>query len=114
MSSLTPKPRPCRCPRPLLDGETCLRCGREPVVSTEPASSAPRRARKTPWTRTRVVRAIRAFVFFRGRSPVLADWKRRLGDDWPPLQTVEDLFGSIDAAVSAAGVERPRSRAVGE
>ena len=104
--------RPCRCPRPLLDGETCLRCGREPVVSPGPALTQPCR-RTINWTRTRVVRAIRAFEFFRGRAPVVADWKRRMGDDWPPFERVEGLFGSLEAAVRAAGVERPSSRAVG-
>jgi hypothetical protein len=37
-----------------------------------------------------------------------------MGDDWPPLATVEALFGSVEAAVRAAGVERPDTRAVGD
>jgi hypothetical protein len=114
MSSLPPKARPCRCPHPLLDAETCLRCGREPVVTSEPALTQPARAPKITWTRPRVVRAIRAFAFFRERAPVVGDWRRRMGGDWPPLESVEALFGSVDAAVRAAGVGRPSSRAVGE
>jgi hypothetical protein len=113
MSAQPPIARPCRCPRPLLDGETCLRCGREPVVLPDPASRRPNPAPKVTWTRTRVVRAIRAFAFFRGRAPVVTDWRPRMGDDWPPLETVEGLFGSVEGAVRAAGVERPESRAVG-
>jgi hypothetical protein len=114
MSSQPRLARLCRCPRPLLDGDTCLRCGRPPQLSPEPAPASERRARKIAWTRTRVVRAIRAFEFFRGRAPVRADWKRRMGDDWPPLASVEALFGSVEAAVRAAGVERPGTRAVGD
>jgi hypothetical protein len=102
----------CRCPRPLLDSETCLRCGREPVLTREPDLIQPHR-RTIKWTRTRVVRAIRAFEFFRGRAPVPADWKRRMGNDWPPLETVEGLFGSLEAAIRAAGVGRAGTRAVG-
>jgi hypothetical protein len=37
-----------------------------------------------------------------------------MGDDWPPLQTVEGLFGSLDAAMRAAGIEPGESHAVGE
>jgi hypothetical protein len=37
-----------------------------------------------------------------------------MGNDWPPLDTVEGLFGSVDAAVRAAGLERPGVRAAGE
>jgi hypothetical protein len=96
----------------LLDGETCLRCGREPVAVPAPGLPRRRRAQIT-WTQTRVIRAIRAFAFFRGRAPVLADWKRRMGDDWPPLETVEGLFGSLGEAVRAAGVEHPGSRSMG-
>jgi hypothetical protein len=36
---------------------------------------------------------------------VVADWSRRI-DDWPPLEAVEALFGTVDAAVRAAGLER--------
>jgi hypothetical protein len=106
--------RLCRCPRPLLDDDTCLRCGRAPQLSQQPGLASPRRAPKITWTRTRVVRAIRAFAFFRGRAPVLTDWKSRMGDDWPPLATVKGLFGSVEVAVRAAGVERPDTRAVGD
>jgi hypothetical protein len=34
-----------------------------------------------------------------------ADWSRRV-DDWPPLEAVEALFGTVEAAVQAAGLER--------
>src|SRR3954454_7651404 len=56
--------RLCRCERPLRTEETCLRCGRTvpaPVVA-EPESPECPRERRT-WTRTGVVRAIRAFAF---------------------------------------------------
>ncbi|MET0836107.1 MAG: hypothetical protein ABWY97_04950 [Thermoleophilaceae bacterium] len=79
--------------------------------------SEPRRPRrrKHDWTRAGVVRAIRAFTFFRGRPPVPADWNGRLLEGWPPREIVVALFGSVPAAVQAAGVERrfPPSDAVG-
>jgi hypothetical protein len=70
--------------------------------------SEPRRPRrkKQAWTRAGVVRAIRAFTFFRGRPPVPADWNGRRQEGWPPRETVEALFGSVPAALQAAGVER--------
>jgi hypothetical protein len=52
-----------------------------------------------------VIRALKAFAFFRGRPPVLADWSGRMGDDWPGLETVRGLFGSVEAAVRVAGIE---------
>jgi hypothetical protein len=62
-----------------------------------------------------VVRAIRAFTFFRGRPPVPADWNGRLLQGWPPREIVEALFGSVPAAVQAARVElqSPPSDALG-
>ena len=106
--------RLCRCERPLLDGETCLRCGRAPTVLPEPPLARPHATRKITWTRPGVVRALRAFAFFRGRAPASGDWKQRLGGDWPPLHTVERLFGSLDEAILAAGMEPRESHAVGE
>ena len=86
--------RLCRCERPLLDGETCLRCGRSPAVM--PEASPPVRVRqKVTWTRPAVMRAIRAFAFFRGRAPVPSDWNQRMAD-WPARATVEALFGSVE------------------
>jgi hypothetical protein len=53
------------------------------------------------WSRSGVVRALSAFAFFRGRVPVHADWNQRM-DGWPSLETVELLFGSLEAATRAA------------
>jgi hypothetical protein len=107
--------RGCRCVNPLRDGETCLRCGRS--VSPMPQLTPPPqpRPKKQAWTRVGVVRAIRAFTFFRGRAPAPADWNGRLSEGWPSRTTVEALFGSVPAAVRAAGVEErpPPSDAVG-
>jgi hypothetical protein len=50
-----------------------------------------------------VARAFQAFAFFRGRAPVEADWSRRM-NDWPPLEAVLGLFGSVEAAAEAAGL----------
>ena len=95
----------------MLDGETCLRCGRSPSVIPAAASSTPRVRQKITWTPPAVVRAIRAFAFFRGRAPVPADWNQRMAN-WPPRATVEALFGSVEAAARAAGVS-PDRRAAG-
>jgi hypothetical protein len=78
----------------------------EPSVVPPPAPSA------HEWTQPGVIRALRAFAFFRGRSPVAADWSGRMGDDWPRLETVVGLFGSVEAAVEVAGIEsRPARQA---
>lgn len=72
----------------------------------EPLFQEPQPRAPVTWTHRRVVRALRAFAFFRGRAPVPDDWTRRMGDNWPRLETVERLFGSLDAAVRAAGVSQ--------
>jgi hypothetical protein len=95
--------RVCRCERPLLSDDTCLRCGRS--LSLLPAPSAEPPKREVTWTQAHIARAFQAFAFFRGRAPVPADWGRRV-DDWPPLDAVEALFGNLEAAVRAAGLER--------
>jgi hypothetical protein len=89
------------CDRPLLADETCLRCGRPPALVPELGTALSERP--VTWTRARVARAFRAFAFFRGRAPIAADWGRRL-DDWPPLEAVERLFGTLEAAAEAAGL----------
>jgi hypothetical protein len=106
--------RPCTCARPMWDGDSCVRCGRTihgaPEQKQTPWRAAPR---KSPWTRAGVTRAIRAFVFFRGRAPLIADWGSGMGPDWPTLQAVEQLFGSLSAALLAAGViAQPNENAI--
>src|SRR3954469_19416505 len=95
--------RICRCDRPLLTDETCLRCGRAPAVLPEPSAEAPKP--EVTWSRRHVAHAFQSFAFFRGRGPVVADWSRRM-DDWPPLDAVETLFGTLGAALQAEGLER--------
>jgi transcriptional regulator with XRE-family HTH domain len=72
-----------------------------------------------------ILQAIRAWNRVHGEPPTLADWAparaRRLGHewraqrylagDWPHLNTVLRRFGTLSAAVEAAGLEpRPRGR----
>jgi hypothetical protein len=95
--------RMCSCVRPLLTDDTCLRCGRALSLLPEPGAKPPKP--ELTWSRAHVARAFHAFAFFRGRAPVVADWSRRI-DDWPPLEAVEALFGSLEAALQAAGLER--------
>jgi hypothetical protein len=103
-----PVPAPaCNCARPLLNDGTCLRCGRPPAAPPtplEPAGGVFEHA-PTNWTRARILRAFEAFAFFRGRAPVVADWSRRM-ENWPPLEAVEAMFGSVAAACVAAGLKR--------
>jgi hypothetical protein len=105
--------RGCRCERPVLDGENCLRCGRVLAPVVAPALPPPR-SRPPDWTRAGVIRALRAFAFFRGRAPERVDWSGKMASDWPAFETVVSLFGSIEAAVGAAGLSTRRPRAVGE
>jgi len=93
--------RSCRCEHPVLDGESCLRCGRSLFVLPEPRSAPP--VQPVEWTRAGVIRAIRAFAFFRGRPPVDEDWAGRTAENWPAHDTVLRLFGSVDTAVELAG-----------
>jgi hypothetical protein len=86
-----------------LADETCLRCGRSSAIVPELGITLSERP--ITWTRARVARAFQAFAFFRGRAPVAADWGRRV-DDWPPLDAVERLFGTLEAAAEAAGLPR--------
>jgi hypothetical protein len=113
-----PRPtRRCRCERPVLDGEGCLLCGRPLVTLPEPDLVRAPVVKTKAWTQPGVIRALRAFAFFRGRAPVRADWSGRMGDDWPNLDAVLGLFGSVEAAVRVAGIEPPsarQARTVGE
>jgi hypothetical protein len=95
-------PRRCRCERPVLDDESCLLCGRPLILLPEPAVVRRRAAKTHDWTQAGVIRALKAFAFFRGRPPVPADWSGRMGDDWPGLETVQGLFGSVEAAIRVA------------
>jgi hypothetical protein len=104
--------RGCRCERPVLDGESCLRCGRVLVALPEPGAAPPQRQTHS-WTRAGVIRALRAFAFFRGRAPEQIDWSGKMADDWPTLETVLGLFGSVDEALEAAGLAAGGNRAVG-
>jgi len=71
------------------------------MLVPEPLQSLPPARRRVTWTRPGVARAIRAFAFFRGRPPIAADWNQRMAN-WPSLETVETLFGSLGAAIRAA------------
>src|SRR3954462_13796065 len=97
------RPQACRCPRPLISDDTCFRCGRVPALMPEAADTPP--GEPVTWTRAKVTRAIEAFAFFRGRAPVASDWSRRM-ECWPPLEIVQAMFGTVDAAAAAAGLKR--------
>jgi hypothetical protein len=102
-----PTAQPCRCEYPLRDRDTCLYCGRSVPVAPESRNSNDRTTPGNPWTRAGVLRALRAFAFFRGRPPIADDWSHRMAPDWPPLTVVERLFGSLPDALGAADIDRP-------
>ncbi len=81
------------------------------TLASDPAPEEPRTRANIHWTRPKVARALKAFAFFRGRAPLREDWHKRTPEDWPALETVEAMFGSLDAARRAAGLEPPSSRA---
>lgn len=80
------------------------------MVLPEPSAVPPSAPSTHEWTQPGVIRALRAFAFFRGRAPVAADWSGRMGDDWPRLETVLGLFGSVEAAVELAGIQSVPAR----
>jgi hypothetical protein len=47
------------------------------------------------------VRVIRAVMLFPGRPPGYDDWTLAMGPEWPPLEVVEALFGSLDTLLVA-------------
>jgi hypothetical protein len=99
--------KPCRCKNPVRDQDTCALCGRVLPAAPERARQRVRVEPGNPWTRAGVIRAVRAFAFFRGRPPARTDWTERMGKDWPPLLVVERLFGSVPDAVREAGLTPP-------
>jgi hypothetical protein len=113
MTDTAGRARLCGCEHPLLDDGSCLRCGRSVTFAAEPVPDEPRQRVNVDWTRPKVVRALKAFAFFRGRAPLSDDWQKRTPEDWPALETVVSMFGSLEAASRAAGLEPPSSRAAG-
>jgi hypothetical protein len=90
----------CRCEHPLVDADTCIRCGRFPTVAPRPA--VPVAGQRSAWTRAGAIRVVRAFTFFRGRPPAPSDWAVPMGPDWPPLEVVQELFGSLETLLRAS------------
>jgi hypothetical protein len=102
-TNLNGRARGCRCEHPLRSDDTCLHCGRSVPPSARPA---PRQRRSpfdgNPWTPAGVVRALRTHQFFTGRAPSSTDWSFADDREWPSVRTVEQAFGSFDAALQAA------------
>jgi hypothetical protein len=106
--SLVPgRARACRCETPWRSEDTCVRCGHlvpGPAETAPEDVAPPRRSTASRWTRSGVVRALRAHQFFVGRPPTPTDWSFEDDSEWPSVKTVVSLFGSFDTAVAAAGV----------
>jgi hypothetical protein len=95
--------RGCRCEHPLRSDDTCLHCGRSVAPAIRPT---PRKRRSTidgnPWTPAGVVRALRTHQFFTGRPPSTTEWTLADDRELPSVRTVEQAFGSFEAALKAA------------
>jgi hypothetical protein len=108
----SPPLRLCRCATAVVDGDTCILCGRyiaAPDRSDRPPSAPP----KPQWTRAGIVRAIRTFVFFHDRPPSESEWRAQSGATWPSAHAVRRLFGTFDDGLIAAGVDARRQGARG-
>lgn len=114
-----------RCRRHTLYSGLCADCGKttynggtkKPPERCSPCSN---RARNTIWTAEAIVQTIQAWVRENGVPPVAADWNpnhainkdhpekaEKFFEDnaWPHTSTVQDVFGSWNAAIDAAGFE---------
>jgi hypothetical protein len=108
----------------------CTDCGR-PTSGSGGPKRAPERCRscagerRRSWSQQRVLEAIRDWVALTGSPPTLADWSpahARPGHDgaaryrqapgrWPSASTVASRFGSLRAAIDAAGLRHARVQA---
>ena len=106
----------------------CTRCG-EPILKPSAAlcrrcCSIGRTRWGKPFSKREIVAAIRAWNRVKGRAPALMDWhpSEHGGDPrwerecprWPPASHVIRRFGSWNAALQAAGFDRPRPPAVSD
>jgi hypothetical protein len=107
----------------------CVECGR-PTSGSNGPRRAPKRCRscaggrRRNWSEQRVLEAIRDWADLTGAPPTLADWSpahARAGHEgsalyrsepgrWPSASTVSARFGSVRAAVEAAGLAPPPGR----
>lgn len=65
------------------------------------------------WTRAQVLDALRAWAVANGKPPAINLWMRK-PDGMPSKDTIQALFGSWSAAMSAAGFESAPGRRAGE
>lgn len=94
----------------VLGGE-CAVCG-VPVTAGSKRCNLCRHRRDTgpqPWTRQRIVDAINAFYVQNGCAPTCMDWPRNTPTA-PGHRKVTMEFGSMRAAVRAAGITPPLRR----
>jgi len=111
---------------------TCVGCG-QPTSGSGGPNRAPKRCRacageqRRSWSERRVLEAIRDWAELTGSPPALADWSpahavpehegaaryRSAPGRWPSASTVAARFGSLRAAIEAAGLRPARERANG-
>ena len=72
-----------------------------------PPPPAPKSRMK--WTRERIIAALQAWAWEHGAAPNATDW-RQAAPEYPCFATVYPLFGTWDAALAAAGLERDLRR----
>jgi hypothetical protein len=91
----------------------CVDCGAATNGSNGRGPSAPKRCsacslrhqqESAKWTRGSIVAAIRAWVSRHGTPPGARTWLHAgPAGEWPPLSTVQRVFGSWTVAIAAAG-----------
>jgi hypothetical protein len=110
---------------------TCAGCGR-PTSGSGGQKRAPERCRacageqRRRWSERRVLEAICGWAELTGSPPTLADWSpaharaghasvryRSERGHWPSASTVAARFGSLQAAIEAAGLRPARWRSNG-
>jgi hypothetical protein len=111
---------------------TCAGCGR-PTSGSDGPERAPKRCRacagerRRSWSEQRVLEAIRDWAELTGSPPTLADWSpahaspehegaaryRSAPGRWPSASTVAARFGSLPAAIEAAGLRPAREQVKG-
>ena len=114
--------------RRYIHAHDCEGCG-EPILAARVprcrrCANTSRSRWGEPFTEREIIDAIRAWQRLEGRPPAQADWHpsdhggaRRWEHEcprWPPAAQVTRRFGSWNAALQAAGFDRPRPPAVSD
>ncbi len=91
----------------------CKQCHKEVKSEAEKrarrARGLKKKGRPVHWTRERIIAAIQEWAERFGHPPASGDWRFGVAPYWPATSTVQNRFGSWNAAISAAGFTPLRS-----